>query len=65
MRKYCEFYFTIKKTEKGFTYTIREVNGKVIQTALETSDGDEDEAFFVSKEMAEQGAREAIQDYYT
>lgn len=71
MKKYCDYYFTTQRHLKGevarniFTYHyswhIRNAKGEEIQSSFANEDG---EQYYDSREIAEQQAKEAIQDHY-
>lgn len=71
MKKYCDYYITTKKHVAGernnstpmyeYSWYIRNKEGESLQSSLGNEDG---EQFYVSREVAEQQAKEAIQDYY-
>jgi hypothetical protein len=69
MKKYCDYYITTKRHLKAernnstyeWSWHIRNAKGEELESSL----GNEPEfQYFVSKELAEQEAKEAIQDYY-
>lgn len=75
MRKYCDLYITTRKVLKGernnstslyeYSWHIfsRDTGAfEEIQSSYENEN--EEDQTYVSREMAEQGAAEAIQDYY-
>lgn len=72
MKKYCDYFFTTKRHLKGeiakniFTYHyswhIRNEKGEELHSSLGNEDG---EQYYDSREVAEQQAKEAIQDYYS
>jgi hypothetical protein len=71
MKKYCDYYITTQRHLKGernnnfplyeYSWHIRNKEGEQLQTSLDNEDG---EQTYVSREIAEQQAKEAIQDYY-
>lgn len=65
MRKYAEYYISVRCTDKGWTWHIwNEIGGKILQSSND-KDYEEEDWYSISKEMAYQQAAEAIQDYYT
>ena len=65
MRKYCDYYISVSKKEKGFIWKIwsNMINGEVLQSSMDETD--EDDRYFVSKEVAYQEAAENVQYYYS
>lgn len=71
MKKYCDYYMTTKHeliSERNnstplyeYSWSIRDKDGKQLQSSWENEPG---EQTYVSKEVAEQECRDAIQDYY-
>lgn len=71
MKKYCDYYITTKRQLIGernnttplyeYSWHIRSKTGEELQSSLSNEEG---EQTYVSREMAEQQAKEAIQDYY-
>lgn len=71
MKKYCDYYITTKRELIGernnstpnyeYSWSIRNKDGEELQTSLDNEEGFQT---FVSKEIAEQEAKEAIQDFY-
>jgi hypothetical protein len=66
MRKYCEYYISVRETENGFSWHIWNnwKDGEILQSSNDEN-GDPDEMYFKSKEVAYQQAAESIQDYYS
>jgi hypothetical protein len=70
MRKYCDYFFTTKchkdkEVAKGiwsykYSWHIRNEKGEELQNSYEH----EDKEYYDSRQIAEQEAKEAIQDYY-
>jgi hypothetical protein len=71
MKKYCDYFFTTKRHLKGeisnttavyhYSWHIRNEKGEELQSSFANEDG---EQYYDSREVAEQQAKEAIQDYY-
>jgi hypothetical protein len=61
MKKYCDYYFTTKKMGLGYAWFIRNEKGEVLESSLDEEVG---ECYYENKKVAEQEAREAIQDHY-
>jgi len=62
MKKYCDLYYTIKKTDKGYVWYIREKGGEQIQSSLDNEY--EDERYYEDKAFAEIDCRDCIEDHY-
>lgn len=63
--KYCDFYWSIKKTDKGYIWAIRgdwKKDAEVLQTSIESED--EDERYFKTSRDAMYNAKETIRDNY-
>jgi hypothetical protein len=71
MKKYCDLYYTTQKHVKAernnsvpvyqYSWHIRNEKGEELESSL----GNEpDEQYYDTKEVAEQQAKEAIQDHY-
>jgi hypothetical protein len=63
IQKYCDYYFTTKKTNKGYTWNILNEKREVLQTSLDNQNAEDQH--FETKGDAEQDCREAIQDHYS
>jgi len=71
MKKYCDLYYTTQKHVKAernnsapiyeYSYHIRNEKGEELQSSLGNEPG---EQYYDSEQVAEQQAKEAIQDYY-
>jgi hypothetical protein len=71
MKKYCDLYYTTQKHVKAernnqaplfeYSYHIRNEKGEEPQSSLGNEEG---EQYYDSEQVAEQQAKEAIQDYY-
>lgn len=71
MKKYCDLYFTTRRQfigERnnttplfGYSYHIRNASGDELQSSIDNEPG---EQYYDSREVAEQQAKEAIQDHY-
>lgn len=71
MKKYADYYITTKrhlKSERNnstpvyeYSWHIRNVKGEQLQSSFENEPGDQ---FYDSRVVAEQQAKESIQDYY-
>jgi hypothetical protein len=71
MKKYCDLYYTTQKHVKSernnsmpiyeYSYHIRNEKGEELQSSLGNEEG---EQYYESEQVAEQQAKEAIQDYY-
>jgi hypothetical protein len=72
MKKYCDYYITTKREligernnstpNYGYAWFIRNAKGERLQSSYDNEDAEFH--LFDSREVAEQDAREAIQDYY-
>lgn len=61
-RKYCDYYYSIKKTDKGLIWKIMNKDGEVLQSS--TDNEDDDDKYFPNETAARSDAIDAIQDYY-
>lgn len=71
MKKYCDYFITTRRHLKGeisnttpvyeYSWHIRNKKGVQLQSSFQNEDGFQ---FFDSRGVAEQEAKEAIQDYY-
>lgn len=71
MKKYCDYFITTKRQLIGernnstpnyeYSWHIRNAKGEQLQSSFQNEEGFQT---FVSREVAEQEAKEAIQDYY-
>lgn len=62
IQKYCDYYFTTKKTKSGYTWNILNEKREVLQRS--TDNENVDDQYFENKTAAELDCRDAIQDYY-
>lgn len=64
-RKYADMYYSVKKTDKGWTWSIyfNFYDKKPSQTSLENDD--EDDRYLPSETGARMDAIHAIQDHYS
>lgn len=64
--KYCDYYWSVKKTAKGWIWEIRsdwKKGAEVLQSSLDNED--EDDKHFKTEGAARCDVYEAIQDYYS
>lgn len=71
MKKYCDYHFTTKRHLKAernnntpiyeWSWHIRNEKGEELQSSIGNEPG---EQYYDSQELAENEAKEAIQDYY-
>lgn len=71
MKKYCDYFITTKRHLIGernnytpyyeYSWHLRNKKGEQLQSSFENEEGFQT---FVSREVAEQECKEAIQDYY-
>lgn len=71
MKKYCDLFFTTKKHLKGernnstpmyeYSWHIRNEKGEELQSSLGNEPG---EQYYDSEQIAEQEAKDAIEDHY-
>lgn len=71
MKKHCDLYYTTKKhyiSERnnttplwGYSWCIRNATGDLLQSSIDNEPG---EQYYDSREIAENEARDAIEDYY-
>ncbi len=60
MTKYCDLYYTTRKTSKGYYWTIWFSAGKKMQSSLDSED--EDERYFKTKLAAILDAKDHIEE---
>lgn len=64
--KYCEYYWSVRKEEKGFVWEIRSDWRKGAEVLQSSKDNDDDDdKYFETAQTAMQDAYEAIQEYYS
>jgi hypothetical protein len=71
MKKYCDFYYTIKCHKKGeisrkistyhYSWHIRNKAGEELESSLGNEAGDQ---YYESKSVAEREAKDAIEEHY-
>lgn len=62
VQKYCDYYFTTKKTDKGYIWSILNEKKEVLQKSTDNSNPDDQ--YHETKAEAELDCRDAIQDHY-
>lgn len=64
--KYCDYYWSVKKEQKGYVWYIRgsHVKGAEILESSKDND-DEDDKYFETDRKAKNNVYEAIQEYYS
>jgi hypothetical protein len=62
MTKYCDLYYSIRNTPKGYVWYIRTKDGDILQSSLDNEN--EEDQCYTEKQSAETDCREAIEDYY-
>lgn len=62
MKKYCDLYYTIKKTNEGYVWFIRNKDGEALESSITTNeDGDQ---YYESRQECETDCQDAIEDHY-
>ncbi len=66
MRKYAEYYISVRCTDKGWSWHIwnNMINGEILQSSTD-KDYEEVDWYYPSKEQAYQEGAQAVQDYYS
>lgn len=65
-RKYADYYYSVKKTDKGYTWSIYskyEKGSEVLESSLQNKD--KDDQYLETETAARTDAIHAIQDHYS
>lgn len=60
--KYCDYYYSIRKTKDGYVWTIWNKEGEKMQSSLDNED--KEDQYLETDIAAKSDAIDAIQDYY-